>query len=46
MYDLPIQKVLKNPVGITHFFSAVELVREDIRRYICYKVSLYYLIIG
>ena len=36
LYDLPIQKVLRHPIaiGITHFFSALELVREDIRRYI------------
>ncbi|KOS44567.1 hypothetical protein ACN38_g4524, partial [Penicillium nordicum] len=32
--DLPIQKVLRYPVSITHFFSTLEAVRANTRRYI------------
>ncbi|KAJ9492562.1 hypothetical protein VN97_g629 [Penicillium thymicola] len=28
LYDLPVQKVLRHPVGITYIFSALELARR------------------
>ena len=35
LYDLPIQKVLRNPEGITHLFSTLELAKviERVRIY-------------
>lgn len=35
LYDLPIQKVLRHLVGITHLFSALDLAKvvESVRIY-------------